>query len=116
MGWEFDKAKGRLAERFYKKYGHKLKVAYKEYDLIASDGYIKDEHGFNQGLCVFTKKQIFVNAQGKEVDETVLHELIHAILESTGFHQMPSWTIDLEELLCENISNAIIANFKISKR
>ena len=59
------------------------------------------------GLCDKDKKRIFVESSLSEMDKkkTLLHEIIHAIINETAIDQIIS--IDAEEMLCENISQVI---------
>ena len=117
MGWGFKKAKKKQSDEFHKKYGRKLDVAYKSYKLICADGRITGDNNEQAiGLCAFNEKKIIIDIAHKDIELTLVHELVHATLESVGFRQMPNWSDDLEELVCENLASAIIKNFKISKR
>ena len=46
---------------------------------------------------------------------TLIHELVHTVLFRTGVMQT-SISLDLQEIICENISQALVENFKIRQR
>lgn len=45
---------------------------------------------------------------------TLFHELFHAHCHRVGITQSPSWTLDLEEVMAESMSNFLTETFSIS--
>jgi len=41
---------------------------------------------------------------------TYIHEIVHGECAENGIRQTPGWTLDKEELLCENISYCVMEN------
>jgi predicted regulator of amino acid metabolism with ACT domain len=59
------------------------------------------------GLCDQENKQLLVKCDN-EWKETLLHEIMHAIVTESGLRQAPSYMgWDLEEVLCEQSSKAL---------
>lgn len=114
MGYSFTPAKGKRKKYWQKLLGRKIKVAYKEYKILLSEGHIQTEDGACLGLCDFKNQKIIIDVTFGKPKVTLMHEVVHAAFESAGMHQMPDWNMNLEELCCENIANAMDANFKIS--
>ena len=54
--------------------------------------------------------------KGDELLQTMLHELFHAYCDRVGLHQMPSWSLDKEELIADGFTQIIIENFKLTRR
>jgi len=53
--------------------------------------------------------------KGDAYKRTLLHEVVHAIMEIQGWSQT-SFVGDLQELICEHISTALCDNFDISAK
>jgi len=52
--------------------------------------------------------------KGDAFRRTMIHEVVHAIMEIQGWSQT-SFVGDLQELICEHISTALCDNFDIKK-
>ncbi len=49
----------------------------------------------------------------EDVPCALIHEIVHSVMQRTGFNQT-SISHDIQEMLCENIAIAISENFKLS--
>ena len=54
------------------------------------------------------------NADHQFMVATLFHELFHAHCHRVGITQSPSWTLDLEEVMAESLSNFLAETFTIS--
>lgn len=68
-------------------------------------------HGY-LGLCDRATNTLYVesNQSEKEIYQTLLHEIGHAVVGRTGIAQALS--PEVEEIIVENIATAIIENFE----
>jgi hypothetical protein len=55
------------------------------------------------------KCEIYINTNvtKKDINQVILHEVIHAILFRTGMWQTHGLSYDLQEVICENIGTAL---------
>ncbi len=61
------------------------------------------------GLCDHNERTIQLNPDSEcDVFATFLHECIHAVLDRAGVRQTPSWTADIEEVICETLSSFLV--------
>ena len=69
-----------------------------------------------RGLYFHDKGMIFIDADltGNDYLQTLLHELIHAVIQRTGIEEsgIPE---GIEEIICDNVATAIVENFKLEK-
>ena len=86
-------------------FGQMIRVL-KEHDLTETQG--------ARGLCFQDKKLIFIDSDltGDEYLQTLLHEVVHAVIQRTGIHES-GLTDEVEEIICDNVATAIVENFKI---
>lgn len=63
------------------------------------------------GMCDPNAKKVYVDPDVDTVESTLLHEIIHAELCEGGFRQRPDFTLELEEMLCEVLSQGLAYNF-----
>lgn len=52
---------------------------------------------------------------GDEYYHTLVHEIVHAVLHRTGVIQS-RLSMDVHEIICENIATALTENFKLTKK
>jgi len=78
-------------------------------DLKSSEG--------AHGICKSEEKIIQINETDniKLFVQTLLHELCHAVFSESAIHET-SVHEDVEEIIVEQISKAIVANFKIKPK
>jgi len=77
---------------------------------------LADENGRAcHGLCIPYKKTILIRGDDPKTMqmETFIHECTHAICAQSGLWQAPSWSVDLEEILADQLANFFVTN-KIS--
>lgn len=55
------------------------------------------------------KNEIYINTNvdPKDINQVIMHELIHAILCRTGLWQTHGLSHDLQEVICENVATAL---------
>jgi hypothetical protein len=94
-----------------KKYGASIVAGKQRYKLVWCEWVRWDDREL-YGLCDSEKRQIFVTLN--QIQETLAHELMHAEIYEIGMRQMPSWSQDLEELVCECASR-MFSQFKINR-
>lgn len=68
------------------------------------------------GLCIPYQNNIYINSNlieeiGHRPEQTLIHEIIHAVLHRNGITQKLSEPI--EEVICESIANCIVDNFEL---
>lgn len=87
---------------------YKLRVCHNDYVLKV--GELDDT---TCARCDPDTQTITVNKNIKAdsgLQETLIHELGHALCQSMGWQQLPWWTVELEELLVENMACAFVNN------
>lgn len=75
---------------------------------------LKDEGIKCDGLCSYDERIIYLDRSLLKEDKvpTLLHEIYHALIYEIGLHQT-SLSLDVEEMLVENISMFMIDTFNI---
>lgn len=92
---------------FFNVFGKKVQII--RDDLALSK---QDLHG----LYIPSQYKIFYNGSEKEeAIKTLIHELVHAVCHITGLKQT-SLSDDIEEIIAENISQAIVENLVIKMK
>ena len=66
------------------------------------------------GLTLKQEKELWLDSdlKGKEQMQTLLHEFVHAVFVESGLDQT-SIRGDLEEIVAEQVSQALVDNFNI---
>lgn len=87
-------------------FGQRIKIKY----IIPPDG------SDWMGLFVAAENLIIIDnrLKGDDLKSTLLHEFVHAVINLSGVNQT-SLSNDVEEILCEQMSKAIIKNFKLQR-
>lgn len=89
-----------------------LTIFGKHVPVLRTKNLLRDQEAF--GMFHRDKFYIEIDASltGKEYDMTLIHELIHTVVQRAGVHQsgLPH---EIEEILAEQISVAIVENFKL---
>ncbi len=67
------------------------------------------------GLCNIQDKILYVDVTS-EIEATLLHEVIHGEFHESGIKQRDDWCRNVEEQVCEMISQALSANFRFRKK
>jgi hypothetical protein len=109
---EYVKSSPNRRAQLNKQYGSSIPIGRKRYKITWCDSIGIDGQNI-AGLCDSTTKKIFV-LDSEDVKETLIHEVLHAEIYEAGMRQMPSWSIDLEELVCECAARAI-SFYKLSR-
>lgn len=88
--------------------GQVWKVKYHNPLINPDDG--QDVAGYtcfqNDLICISTKVPA-------HIDHTLIHEMIHATIQRSSIRQVPSWSIEIEEIVCNNIATVLLENFRI---
>jgi len=67
------------------------------------------------GVCNVEDKIVLVDIMHKDVQETLIHEMMHAEFHECGMSQMDALYSDLEELCCEAASR-VARNFELKRK
>lgn len=86
--------------KFLAIFGQKVRV--EKADLEAGIGGLSHANGLIQ---------ISSQLKGREVDQVLLHELVHSVFFRLSIYQ--NVTLDTEEMIAEGISKAIVENFEL---
>ena len=76
---------------------------------------LKDDHGILcDGLCEPKLKTVYLDRSLSKADKesALLHEVFHAVIYEVGLHQS-SLTLDVEEMLVENLSLFVLETFNV---
>lgn len=92
-------------------YGSSVIAGRKRYKIIWCE-WLRWESRELHGLCDSEERRIYVTQS--QLQETLAHELMHAEIFETGMRQMPAWSQDLEELVCEAASR-MFSQYKIRR-
>lgn len=86
-------------------FGHTIRILKKD-SLIDSTG--------NAAIYIPDDKKILIDSKqrGEDLDQTILHELVHCVFSRLGMEQVRI-PAEVEELLAENIATCVVENFKI---
>jgi len=92
----------------------------RKYDVFGTKVTVKKVDLSNQdfvGLYHLKKQEILLDKtlSKEEMFQTFLHEIIHAIWQNTGLNQTMT-SLDVQELVCENVSKWIVKNFKLTDK
>lgn len=110
----FDRAPLAAQASFKKLYGTSFKAGGIRYRIIWC--YEIEAHDRKcYGLCDTKDKKVYIDIRQDDIQETLIHEMLHAEFQECGMRQMDSLFPDLEELCCEAASR-VVRNFTIKKR
>jgi len=59
------------------------------------------------------KTQIYLDIDGGQVMQTLLHEVVHATVSEYGLRHHEDWCAKVEEVVAEILSKVLVANFQI---
>lgn len=100
--------------RYNKMYGNIVRINRFDYQLTwCSEIYIDRQQV--HGLCDVSDKIIYIDVTN-ELEETLLHEIIHAEFNEAGLKQHDKWDAGLEEIIAETISRGLTNIFKIRSK
>lgn len=89
-----------------------------KYTVIEEDINLQNQE-YVLGLCIPYQNNIYINSNlieeiGHRPEQTLIHEIIHAVLHRNGITQKLSEPI--EEVICESIANCIVDNFELKNK
>lgn len=100
--------------RYNKMYGRVLRCGHQDYELVWCTDLYESDRSY-RGLCNLSDKVIYVDVS-EEMEQTLLHEYLHALIHECGFKQREDWDRNLEEQLVEVFSQSLLKLFKIRRR
>jgi hypothetical protein len=109
---ELKVANAQTTKSFRKRYGRFVQINRKQYELVFCE-FIRYEGQEVAGLCKTDEKTIFIDISHNPIEETLIHEIVHAEVEESGLRQMVNWSDDLEELLAEMLAKSISHSYTL---
>lgn len=103
--------KGKEKQKLERTYGKNVQINRKVYRIIYCEALLGDSQSI-AGLCDSQATTLYV-VDGSDIQETLLHEIIHAEIAESGIRQSPGWTRDIEEMVAENISQGISHSYRL---
>ena len=67
------------------------------------------------GVCNPQDYILYIDVDSN-IEETLLHEIIHAEVAEGGYRQRDSWCFDLEEMFAELVAQSISHSFSLKRR
>ena len=104
----------KAADRLARRYGRKIQIGRVVYRIIWCEEI--NVNGVCAGFCDSVDHILYVDPKFDSVEATLLHEVFHGECQEGGFRQRNDWDANLEEMLCEVISQSIAHNFVFRKR
>jgi hypothetical protein len=99
----------------HKRYGRTVRVNRKEYELVfCAQLAVGGEEV--AGACVSQDREIYVSTAYPQIEETLIHELVHAEIHEAGFRCRIDWDPNLEEMFCELVGRSISHGFSLRRR
>jgi len=89
-----------------------LNIFGKKFPVLRRDILTTDGH---EGFFDLENIVLDISLEGDELIATELHEFIHAVAARTGL-AVTSIHADLWEVICENISRALVENYEINPK
>ena len=89
-----------------------LRVGCADYKIVYCKDLMLGEHACH-GVCDPEARVIYLDVDGKQVMQTLLHEIVHAAVSEFGIRQHEDWCVKLEELIAETVSRVLVANFHL---
>lgn len=112
-GYKLTPASPSERKKFNATYGTRVKISRNTYKLVCvksiNDGYVC-------GLCDFKNKTIYIALDADDIQATIIHEIMHGEIESSGLRQSPGFSRDFEEIVCELAAHAVGTNYVLRKR
>jgi hypothetical protein len=100
---------------FGKKFGTKARVGRHTWKIVYCSTLVWNGREI-VGLCTPGDRRIYVCIyENVNTQETLIHELLHAECYEAGLRQMPIWSENTEELICEAASR-VLSNYDIRRR
>lgn len=99
------------ARRLELQYGKSLQINRRVYKIIYCEE-IFYNGSFNMGLCDAESCTLFVLANS-EVEQTLVHEIMHAEFEESGLRQHPKYDDGVEEIVCEIAAKSLTSLYRL---
>jgi len=102
------------AKKFNRLFGKSMRISRHDYTFVWCTDLQLNGVGI-QGLCDSESKTIYVDIS-KDVEETVIHEIVHAEFYEAGLRQRHDHDANLEEQVCEILAKGLSSAFKFRER
>jgi hypothetical protein len=106
--------RGQEKQKLIRAYGKAVQINRKVYKIVYCEALLVDGQSV-AGLCDSQNTTLYV-VDGSDIQETLLHEIIHSEIAESGIRQTPGWTRDIEELVCEAVSQGISHTYRLKKK
>lgn len=107
--------KAKELKALHRRFGHTIRINRKDYELIYCTG-LETDGKDAAGLCCPEDKQIYIQVNAAPVEETLIHEIMHAELWEAGFRQRSDWDEDVEEQIVETAARSISHLYRLTLR
>jgi hypothetical protein len=114
-GVMFEKISRQESTKYHKHYGKKVRINRLDYSFVFCRN-LRLNGELAEGVCSPNYQTLYLDVDSERMDETILHELMHAEACEAGLRQMNCWSMDLEELIVEMVGKAVSYNFKLVRR
>lgn len=111
-GFTYRRIANKDRKKLEAKFGKTARISRNDYELIFCKD-LKSDGRDLAGLCSPSDKKIYISTDYSPIEETLLHEILHAEIAESGFQQMSFWSGDLEEILVESMSKSISSLFSL---
>jgi hypothetical protein len=102
----------------YRKYGTNIRIGRADYTINFCSFLFLDSQECH-GLCDTVSKQIYVKYSPNDKDlmeQTLLHEIVHAALDECGVSVTSSWSTEVEEMVVEAVSRDLANLYRFQIR
>lgn len=106
--------KGKEKQKLERTYGKTIQINRKVYKIVYCEALLGDGQSI-AGLCDSQSTTLYV-VDGSDIQETLLHEILHSEIAESGIRQTPGWSRDIEELICETISQGLSHTYRLKKK
>lgn len=100
-------------KKYSKLYGSSVRISRYTYKIV----WVKSINDGNiSGLCNFQERVIYMATDHEDIENTLIHEIMHGEIEASGLRHAPDFTRNIEEIICELASHAVGTNYVLRKR
>lgn len=99
-------------KKYQKKYGSHFRISRYDYKIIYCDLISYNDQPCH-GLCDPETRTIYIDVNSESLEETIVHEILHAEVHEGGFKGADGWNDDLEEVMIQQLAKAVTHHFRI---
>lgn len=102
----------------YRKYGTSIRIGRADYTINFCSFLFLDSQECH-GLCDTVTKNIYIKFEKNDTDlmeQTLLHEIVHAALDECGVSVTSSWSSEIEEMVVEAVSRDLANLYRFQIR